>query len=166
MLKDNNQEVFTKTSINWYPGHMKKTKDEIKKIMPVIDIVFEIIDARIPLSSKIKDIDDITRNKDKILIMSKADLCDINETNKWVKKYEEDGYKVVLANLNNPNDIKIKVMGDTKGNEMAYIIHLNEVPSTGNLYVVIGILGTITLGLTITVIVLSKKYRVLKDKSA
>ena len=67
---------------------------------------------------------------------------------------------------NNPNDIKIKVMGDTKGNEMAYIIHLNEVPSTGNLYVVIGILGTITLGLTITVIVLSKKYRVLKDKSA
>lgn len=67
---------------------------------------------------------------------------------------------------NNPNDIKIKVMGDTKGNEMTYIIHLNEVPSTGNLYVVIGILGTITLGLTITVIVLSKKYRVLKDKSA
>ena len=61
MLKDNNQEVFTKTSINWYPGHMKKTKDEIKKIMPVIDIVFEIIDARIPLSSKIKDIDDIIR---------------------------------------------------------------------------------------------------------
>ena len=57
-------------------------------------------------------------------------------------------------------------MGDTKGNEMTYIIHLNEVPSTGNLYVVIGILGTITLGLTITVIVLSKKYRVLKDKSA
>ena len=49
---------------------------------------------------------------------------------------------------------------------MTYIIHLNEVPSTGNLYVVIGILGTITLGLTITVIVLSKKYRVLKDKSA
>lgn len=47
-------------------------------------------------------------------------------------------------------------MGDTKGNEMTYIIHLNEVPSTGNLYVVIGILGTITLGLTITVIVLSK----------
>ena len=58
-----------KTNINWYPGHMKKTKDEIKKIMPVIDIVFEIIDARIPLS---KDIDDITRNKDKILIMSSA----------------------------------------------------------------------------------------------
>ena len=106
MSKDNNQEVFTKTSINWYPGHMKKTKDEIKKIMPVIDIVFEIIDARIPLSSKIKDIDDITRNKDKILIMSKADLCDINETNKWVKYYENKGYNVVLVNLGDNNDYK------------------------------------------------------------
>ena len=95
-----------KTNINWYPGHMKKTKDEIKKIMPVIDIVFEIIDARIPLSSKIKDIDDITRNKDKILIMSKADLCDINETNKWVKYYENEGYNVVLVNLSDNNDYK------------------------------------------------------------
>ena len=93
-----------KTNINWYPGHMKKTKDEIKKIMPVIDIVLEIIDARIPLSSKIKDIDDITRNKDKILIMSKADLCDINETNKWVKYYENKDYIVVPIDLiNNPN---------------------------------------------------------------
>ena len=88
MNNQDNEKVFQKSQINWYPGHMKKTKDEIKKIMPVIDIVFEIIDARIPLSSKIKDIDDITRNKDKILIMSKADLCDINETNKWVKYYE------------------------------------------------------------------------------
>ena len=155
-----------KTNINWYPGHMAKTKKQIIDTLPIVDIVFELIDSRIPNSSKIKDIESLTKNKPRILIMSKADLCDINETNKWVKKYEEDGYKVVLANLNNPNDIKIKVMGDTKGNEMAYIIHLNEVPSTGNLYVVIGILGTITLGLTITVIVLSKKYRVLKDKSA
>ena len=85
-----------KTNINWYPGHMKKTKDEIKKIMPDIDIVLEII----------KDIDDITRNKDKILIMSKADLCDINETNKWVKYYENKGYNVVLVNLSDNNDYK------------------------------------------------------------
>ena len=102
----NQNEKFHKVVLNWYPGHMKKTKDEIKKIMPVIDIVFEIIDARIPLSSKIKDIDDITRNKDKILIMSKADLCDINETNKWVKYYENKGYNVVLVNLGDNNDYK------------------------------------------------------------
>ena len=95
-----------KTNINWYPGHMKKTKDEVKKIMPVIDIVFEIIDARIPYSSKIKDIDDITRNKEKILIMSKADLCDLNITNNWVKYYENKGYNVILVNLSDNNDYK------------------------------------------------------------
>lgn len=95
-----------KTSINWYPGHMKKTKDELKKVMPYIDIVYEVIDARIPYSSKIKDIDSIIRNKTRILIMSKKDLCDINVTNSWIKYYEEMGYKVLLIDLNDQNDYK------------------------------------------------------------
>lgn len=95
-----------KTNINWYPGHMKKTKDELKKVMPYIDIVYEVIDARIPYSSKIKDIDSIIRNKTRILIMSKKDLCDINVTNSWIKYYEEMGYKVLLINLNDQNDYK------------------------------------------------------------
>ena len=106
MSKEQEEKVFHKTSINWYPGHMAKTKKQIIDTLPIVDIVFELIDSRIPNSSKIKDIESLTKNKPRILIMSKADLCDINETNKWVKKYEEDGYKVVLANLNNPNDIK------------------------------------------------------------
>ena len=95
-----------KTNINWYPGHMKKTKDELKKVMPYIDIVYEVIDARIPYSSKIKDIDSIIRNKTRILIMSKKDLCDINVTNSWIKYYEEIGYKVLLIDLNDQNDYK------------------------------------------------------------
>lgn len=95
-----------KTSINWYPGHMKKTKDELKKVMPYIDIVYEVIDARIPYSSKIKDIDSIIRNKTRILIMSKKDLCDINVTNSWIKYYEEMGYKVLLIDFNDQNDYK------------------------------------------------------------
>lgn len=95
-----------KTNINWYPGHMKKTKDELKKVMPYIDIVYEVIDARIPYSSKIKDIDSIIRNKTRILIMSKKDLCDINVTNSWIKYYEEMGYKVLLIDLNDQNDYK------------------------------------------------------------
>lgn len=96
----------SKSNINWYPGHMKKTKDDIKKIMPVVDIVYEIIDARIPYSSKIKDIDSLLKNKERILIMTKKDLCDINETNKWVKYYEEKGYNVLLVQLNDNNDYK------------------------------------------------------------
>ena len=65
----------------------------------------------------------------------------------------------------NPNDIKIKVIGDTNGNEMTYTIHLNEVPTVGNLYIVIGILIAVILTLTIIIIILNKKYRILKDKS-
>lgn len=102
----NEEKSFQKTNINWYPGHMKKTKDELKKVMPYIDIVYEVIDARIPYSSKIKDIDSIIRNKTRILIMSKKDLCDINVTNSWIKYYEEMGYKVLLIDLNDQNDYK------------------------------------------------------------
>ncbi len=105
-VKVMNNENLNKTNINWYPGHMKKTKDELKKVMPYIDIVYEVIDARIPYSSKIKDIDSIIRNKTRILIMSKKDLCDINVTNSWIKYYEEMGYKVLLIDLNDQNDYK------------------------------------------------------------
>lgn len=95
-----------KLNINWYPGHMEKTKREISKIINVIDIVYELIDARIPFSSKIIDIDNIIKNKIRILIMTKKDLCDLFITNKWVKFYEDKGYKVLLLNLNNNNDYK------------------------------------------------------------
>lgn len=104
MEKNNNQEVFHKTSINWYPGHMAKAKREIKEKLSLIDIVYEVIDARIPMSSKNKDIDELIKDKPRILIMTKTDLCDQIETNKWIKYYEEKGYKVVALDLlKNPN---------------------------------------------------------------
>lgn len=93
-----------KVNINWYPGHMAKTKREIKENIDLIDIVYEVIDARIPKSSKNKDIDNIIKNKPRILIMTKYDLCDIANTQKWKEYYESLGYKVVLLDLiNNPN---------------------------------------------------------------
>ena len=88
-----------KTNINYYPGHMAKTKRLISENLNLIDVVYEVIDARMPKSSKIKDIDDILKDKKRILIMTKADLCDKNETNKWKNYYEEKGYKVLLLNL-------------------------------------------------------------------
>ena len=91
-------------AINWYPGHMAKTKREIKEKLELIDIVFEVIDARIPKSSKNKDVDELIKNKPRILIMTKLDLCDETETKKWIKYYEEQGYKVIAVDLiNNPN---------------------------------------------------------------
>ncbi len=96
-----------KTIINWYPGHMAKTKKEIKEKLNLIDIVYEVIDARMPLSSKIVDIDDLIGNKRRILIMTKYDLCDKNETDKFVKYYEALGYIVVLADLMNGNGVSL-----------------------------------------------------------
>ena len=106
MDKNNNQEVFHKTNINWFPGHMQKTKRQIGELLPLIDVVYELIDARIPYSSKIVDIDNTIKNKPRILIMTKYDLCDKQETNKWIKYYEEKGYKVIKANLNTSDSIK------------------------------------------------------------
>lgn len=106
MSKDNNKEVFPKTNINWFPGHMQKTKRQITELFPLIDVVYELIDARIPYSSKIVDIDKLIKNKPKILIMTKYDLCDKEETNKWIKYYENLGYKVITANLNTNDSIK------------------------------------------------------------
>lgn len=93
-------------NINSYPGHMKKTKEQVIKLMPVIDLVLEIIDARIPYSSKIKDINNIIKNKERILIMSKKDLCDIEQTNKWISYYEKQGYNTILVDLSDNNDYK------------------------------------------------------------
>ncbi len=103
--KNNNQEEkLTKVGINWYPGHMAKTKREIKEKIDLIDIVFEVVDARIPYSSKNKDIEEMTKGKPRAIIMTKIDLCDKEKTNKWIKYYENKDYIVVPIDLiNNPN---------------------------------------------------------------
>ena len=92
------------TNINFYPGHMAKARRLIAEKYPLIDIVYEVVDARIPFSSKIKDIYNIIGNKPKILIMTKKDLCDEKITNAWVNYYENLGNPVVLVDLNNTND--------------------------------------------------------------
>ena len=93
------EKSFPKTSINWYPGHMAKTKREIKEKLNLIDVVYEVIDARMPSSSKISDIDEVIRNKKRILVMTKYDLCDEEETEKYIKYYEDMGYKVIPVDL-------------------------------------------------------------------
>ena len=92
--------------INWYPGHMAKTKRLIKENLKYIDIVYEVVDSRMPKSSKIIDIDEYTGDKPRLMIMTKIDLCDITQTNKWIKYYENKGYIVVPMNLEKNSDIK------------------------------------------------------------
>lgn len=103
---DKKEKSLPSTSINWYPGHMAKTKREIKENLQLIDVVYELLDARIPYSSKNKDIDELVKNKPKILIMTKTDLCDLEITKKWQQYYENMGYKVILTDLINNKNIK------------------------------------------------------------
>ena len=98
-MNNKNQESLSKVVINWYPGHMAKTKREIIDKLNLIDIVYEVIDARMPLSSKIVDIDTIIKDKPRILVMTKYDLCDKGETDKIIKYYEDTGYKVIPVDL-------------------------------------------------------------------
>ena len=95
--KNNTQENSTKSSFNWFPGHMAKTRKQIAEDLKMIDIVVEILDARIPMSSQNPDIRQITQNKKKIIVLNKYDLSDKNKTERWIEYFTQKGQKVVLA---------------------------------------------------------------------
>ncbi len=95
----NNENRQNQININWYPGHMAKTRREIAEKIALIDIVYEVIDARMPLSSKIIDIDTLVKGKPRILIATKYDLCDRKETDRILEHYKEQGYYVVPVDL-------------------------------------------------------------------
>ena len=105
-MSENKEKVFSNTVINWYPGHMHSARKKIIDELKNIDIIYEIVDARIPFSSKIKDIDSIIKNKKRILIMNKKDLCDFEVTKKWANYYEKQGLNVLIIDLKNENDYK------------------------------------------------------------
>ena len=74
-----------KTNINWYPGHMAKTRRQITEDLKLIDVVIELLDARIPISSRNPDIKMLTKNKKKIILLNKCDMANENENRKWVQ---------------------------------------------------------------------------------
>ena len=121
MSKIDNVKGYTKNYINWYPGHMAKTKREISEKLNLIDVVYEVVDARMPLSSKIVDIDDLIKDKPRIMVMTKYDLCDKEETDKMIKYYESLGYKVIPVDLIGNNTSGVKKIIDATNNIMVDI---------------------------------------------
>jgi len=115
-----------KTNINWYPGHMAKTKRLISENLNFIDVVYEVIDARIPISSKIVDIDSYIKTKPRILIMTKYDLCDKSETNKIIKYYESKGYFVLTYDLEKNPSMKSLISATKKIMEKANEKRINR----------------------------------------
>ncbi len=85
-------------NIQWYPGHMTKTRRMMEENLSLVDVVVELIDARIPYSSKNPDIDNLAKNKFRIIVMNKSDLADETATKIWVKYFEEQGFRVLLTN--------------------------------------------------------------------
>ncbi|MGE4213242.1 MAG: ribosome biogenesis GTPase YlqF [Anaerotignaceae bacterium] len=83
--------------IQWYPGHMTKTRRMMEENLGLVDVVIELIDARIPYSSKNPDIDELAKNKFRIIVMNKSDLADERSTAKWVDYFEAKGFKVILT---------------------------------------------------------------------
>lgn len=84
-----------KASFNWYPGHMTKAKRMMQEDIKFNDIVIELIDARIPMSSRNPDIDDLAKNKYRLILLNKSDLADERVTAKWVDFFEKQGIKVI-----------------------------------------------------------------------
>ena len=85
---------------------MKKTKEQIIADLKFIDIVIEILDARVPLASQNPDIEDVIKNKKKIIVLNKADLADVSSTNKWIDFYAKEGIKAVAVESNTSKEIK------------------------------------------------------------
>ena len=89
----------TKININWYPGHMVTAKNEMKKDLKLVDIVLEILDARIPISSHNPDIDELIKDKKRIIILNKSDLADKTENLNWVKYFKAKNTDVIITDL-------------------------------------------------------------------
>lgn len=89
-----------KTNINWYPGHMAKTKKQIIEDLKLIDVVIEILDARIPKSSQNKDLQEWIKNKKKIVILNKSDLAEEKANKEWIEYYQKKGIPAVLTDAN------------------------------------------------------------------
>ena len=92
-------------NINWYPGHMAKTKRQIMEDVRLVDIIIELLDARIPISSQNPDIAEITKNKKKIIVLNKCDLADERQNKKWVEYFSHKNIPAVLTDSNSGKGI-------------------------------------------------------------
>ncbi|MBQ1680888.1 MAG: ribosome biogenesis GTPase YlqF [Agathobacter sp.] len=93
----------TKTNFNWYPGHMTKAKRQMQEDIKLIDLVVELVDARLPQSSRNPDIDELGKNKFRLILMNKNDLADPKATEGWTRYFEEKGYAVVCLDARSKN---------------------------------------------------------------
>lgn len=100
-------------NINWYPGHMAKTKRLISQDLKLVDAVVEVLDARIPYSSKNPDIDELCQQKPKIVLLNKADMADDEATAQWIAHYQKMGILALKVNCSSGEGLK-RITADLK----------------------------------------------------
>ncbi len=93
-------------NFQWYPGHMTKAKRMMQENIKLIDLIIELVDARIPLSSRNPDIDELSKNKFRILLLNKADLADARQNKAWTDYFKQQGFQVVEINSKNGTGVK------------------------------------------------------------
>ena len=100
------EQNTTKSSINWYPGHMTKARRMMQENMKLIDLMVELVDARIPMSSRNPDIDSMARQKARMIVLNKADLADERQNDAWVAYFRNQGFSVVKVNSRKGGGLK------------------------------------------------------------
>lgn len=106
--------------IQWYPGHMAKAKREFQEKLQLVDVVLELLDARVPYSSTNPMIDEIVINKPRVKVLMKADLADPKRTNEWLNYYEEQGFVAVAIDAKHNQDMKTVLQYAKKALESWY----------------------------------------------
>ena len=106
-LKDDNLHI------NWYPGHMKKTKELVQNNLKMVDVVIELLDARIPYSSKNPQIDEIVGDKPRVVVLNKSDLANPANLSKWVNYYNKKGIKAIPVSTTKGNGVN-KIVDECK----------------------------------------------------
>ena len=126
-------------NINWYPGHMKKTKEEIQNNLKLVDVVLEIIDARIPESSRNPMLDEIIGDKPRMIIMNKSDLADSGANKRWIRHFKDQAIRAILINSKDP--INVTRIYDLAKEVLADKFSRNESKNIENLKIRMMIVG-------------------------
>lgn len=112
-MDEESTKSLPSTCINWYPGHMAKTRRLIDENLKLIDVVVEILDARVPVSSRNPDFDTLFASKPRVVVMNKFDLADERATAAWEKWYRDNGARVLLTNSLNGKGVD-RLAGEVK----------------------------------------------------
>lgn len=123
---DGSTKSLPSTCINWYPGHMVKAQNEIKDSLKLIDVVVEVLDARIPFSSQNPLVDNLVKDKTRIVVLNKSDLADISKTIEFKKYFEQKGILCMDVNSEKKEDVKKIIDLIQKQGEMIYAQKFKE----------------------------------------